>query len=376
MSSHGKLPAPSPTDEILSLIEARRPETWDAALTLSTTLAVINGKGKFLYVNDAFCQITRFSRGELIGKTYALLKAGQHPPEFFKGIRDKLRSRMIWKGPVCGRRKDGELVWVDVTVVPIQDERNRSYQYFVLCHDITRQKEMEEVLKNLPQMLIEAQELERERISREIHDDLGQSLATFKLLIQSTLDTLDFSPSLRDKVRGSIVGHLDSIIEKSRQLTSILRPATLEMLGLTASLESLFADFRMTTGVKLRVCLGDLDDLILSGEPINLYRILQEALANILHHAQAQKVSVTFRKLENDLSITIKDDGRGFVRWQEKDLAPSYGFGMSTMKERTRLLKGDIQIHSLPGRGTVIHLRLPVKRRKRAHAALSDHSDR
>lgn len=207
--------------------------------------------------------------------------------------------------------------------------------------------------------ILQAQEEEHKRISREIHDDLGQSLVTLKMLIQSYQAgySQNKKNAGRTKAFRKILRYLDSIIEKTRALAAGFRPPALDVLGLTASLRSLVNEFRCRKDLHVRFHCMFLDHLVFQGEVINLYRIVQEALTNIVRHARATQVSIGIKRLRKNLRITIVDNGRGL---RGKSGGSSAGIGFSTMSERARLLGGTFEVKSAPGRGTTLIVNLPV----------------
>ena len=152
-----------------------------------------------------------------------------------------------------------------------------------------------------------------------------------------------------------IVDYLNTIIEKSRHLAMRLRPSTLDALGLTSALKTMFKEMSSNNRLKIEFRHAGLDDLRFKTEPINLFRIIQEAMANILKHAWATRVQIKAIKTKGLLKIAIHDDGRGF-----NFRRLSSGLGLTTMQERAKLLGGAIGIHSQPKHGTTILINIPV----------------
>ncbi|MDP2652811.1 MAG: PAS domain-containing protein [Candidatus Omnitrophota bacterium] len=337
------------------------------ALDVSSIVAITDQTGKIIYANDKFCEISKYSRDELLGQDHRLINSGLHPKEFFRDMWRTIAAGQVWKGEIRNRAKDGSHYWVDTTIVPFLNGKGKPYQYISIRNEITKRKLMEQELEKLPQRIIQAQESERARISREIHDDLGQSLVTLKILIQSTCQECAANPQDRGRGVKKIIGYLDQIVEKSRTMAAVLRPSTLDVLGLTTSVKSLVGDFQNKKGLKIRAAVPDMDDLVFEGEPINLYRIIQESLTNIAKHAQARNVDLILRRQETNLSVTIRDDGKGFPQPQAKG-AGLPGLGLSTMQERTRLLKSSFEIVSAPGAGTVIKMIVPVTQGEKKNA--------
>lgn len=222
-------------------------------------------------------------------------------------------------------------------------------------------QDLESAVQDVSQRIIEAQEAERRRISKEIHDDLGQSLAALKMLIQSIVlpEYLDSAPTRKAYQR--VIAYIDEIIEKTRDIATALRPKLIETVGITRAIKKLLAGFRKNKGLEIRAQVGNLNDLRFQGDPLNLYRIVQESLANLYHHAEATHVEVMFRRGKQSLTMVIKDNGKGFLPEKaQKDIGHAQRHGLSTMHERARLLGGELMIESSPGKGTVIRLNIPV----------------
>ena len=329
-----------------------------SALDVSSIVAFTDAQGKITHANDKFCEISQYSRSELLGQDHRIINSGYHSKEFMRNLWRIIADGKVWKGEIRNRAKDGSFYWVDTTIVPFLDENGNPYQYVAIRNEITRRKEMEEAIQQLPQRIIQAQEKERERISRDIHDDLGQSLVTFKMFLQSVLlhPTRGSNKPAIDK----LLKDVDKIIEKTRQLTSALRPSTLQVLGLTTATKVLVEELQRKA-LKIKFKHDDLDKIVFEGDPINFYRIIQEALTNVIKHAQATHVHINVDIAENRLVLTIADNGRGFSaseKHSSRKEAP--GLGLSTMRERARLLQGDLEVRSVSQQGTTILLKVPV----------------
>ncbi len=326
-----------------------------AALNASTIVGITDKNGNIIYANDKFCEISKYSRKELLGQDHRIINSGHHPEEFFRGMWSTIAQGKIWKGEIRNRAKDGGIYWVATTIVPFLNDKGKPYQYISVRHEITQRKNMEEQIKAVPARIIQAQERECDRIARDLHDDLGQSLATLKMIIQSAWlrQGMTVNPPKEHK---KILGCLDSIIDKSRNLAMRLRPATLESLGLTTAINLMINEINRAGKVKIIFTHSPLENLRFESETINVFRIVQEALTNILKYAKATKVKSSLRVVKDRLKIKIEDNGCGFVLKNK-----SKGLGLITMRERTGLLGGRIEIQSQLRQGTSIIVDIPIK---------------
>jgi len=223
-----------------------------------------------------------------------------------------------------------------------------------------------ERLKELSQQIIKAQESERERIAREIHDDLGQSLVTSKILIQSMDSEINSKDTSLKQTCKTVIEYHDSIIDKIHNISSALRPSTLREFGLTNAIKLMVDEFNQGNCTRIKLRSVELENLEFQEEPINLYRIIQEALTNIVKHAEASEVQITIKTKKEKLHVSIKDNGQGVSSMKSKQSKRnSGGLGLSTMEERAKILGGNFCITSRDGQGTIVQLNIPVKLRKK-----------
>ncbi len=209
------------------------------------------------------------------------------------------------------------------------------------------------------QRLIESQEQERKRIATELHDGLGQSLLVIKN--RALLGTATCAEAAAQEQFTEITETVGDALGEVRAIAYNLRPLHLERLGLTATLEEMIADVANASGIEIAGAIAPLDGRFTQTQEINLYRIVQECLNNIVKHSQATQASVIVQIHENELQIIVSDDGRGFDPAAIQPSQPGRGgMGLTGLNERIRILGGTHQIFSTPDEGTQIRITVPL----------------
>ena len=223
-------------------------------------------------------------------------------------------------------------------------------------------QQSEERLQDLSSSLLSAQEHERRRISLELHDELGQSMAALKLQISSIerkMSTL--SPEQVKAECNNVRQYINEIIENVRRLSRDLSPVVLDDLGLEAAIEYLVNNFSKLNNIKTMVTLPEINHLFSQESQRHIYRILQESLNNISKHSKAGSISLLAEKKKDLVAFTVKDDGAGFdVEEIISTKSSDKGMGLTTMAERVRILGGSIDIRSHAGKGATITFTAPI----------------
>jgi two-component system, NarL family, sensor histidine kinase UhpB len=211
-------------------------------------------------------------------------------------------------------------------------------------------------LHNLSMQVVNAQEEERKRIARELHDDTAQVL-TAQLLRLKTMEAV--GQNLDPDGLGQLIEMTAEALEDVRHMAHELRPPSIDDLGLQASVESLTAQFRERFGIPITYRLEGSKRRFPSGIEIAMYRIVQEALTNVAKHANAPSATVSIGNDDQALWATVKDQGVGFDP-TSVDRRDGSGLGLFGMQERTTLFNGKLKIDSAPGRGTTVNVRIPL----------------
>jgi PAS domain S-box-containing protein len=232
-----------------------------------------------------------------------------------------------------------------------------------LRSEITDRKRAEDTLRLLSSRLLTSQEVEQCRIAMELHDQTGQDIIFLKLQLQALKNQLRKNQNKLEKECDKILTFTNRIIEDVRRLAHGLSPSQLQTLGLRAALIALIQNFSENTHIPIRYDVEALDNGFRPETEIVLYRIFQEALTNIYKHSRAKTVWIDVRRRGNSLSISIRDDGKGFDTCQhgtsESTVEP--GMGLSALELRSRMIGADLKISSQPGQGTEINLFMPIK---------------
>jgi PAS domain S-box-containing protein len=266
-------------------------------------------------------------------------------------------------------RKDGHKIWLSDNVRAVRDESGAILYYEGSTEDITEHKQAgerlratTEQLRALSARIHSAKEEEGTRIAREIHDELGAALTSLRWDLENIDKVISESgdqmqlQALREKIDG-MMGLIDTTISAVRRISSELRPGVLDDLGLVEAIEWQAQQFQARTGIICR-CDYSLEHLNLNQEQSTaVFRIFQEALTNILRHAQATSVDITIKAEAGEFVLAISDNGRGIT---ESEKSGSQSLGLLGMHERAHLIGGKFNINGEGGKGTVITVQVPM----------------
>lgn len=259
---------------------------------------------------------------------------------------------------------DGNVIWFKDEMFPVFNGQNRLIRIAGTARDITRRKAAEEALRrsreklrNLSGYLQRAVEEERKRIAREIHDDLGQTLIALKMSLAALLKK---SPGVNDLLTETVASAeetIDRMIRSIRIMISDLRAGPLSDLGLEAAIEWLAENLMKRSPINIKINIDTNGLAIDPDRELALFRITQEALANIVRHAGATEVSIGLSTTDNQAELTIKDNGSGMT---DTDELPAGTYGIMGMRERIRFFAGDLAITSDAVNGTTLTATIPL----------------
>jgi PAS domain S-box-containing protein len=257
------------------------------------------------------------------------------------------------------RHRDGTMRWVTARGEPRLDSLGRVVQLRGTLHDITEQKRTEEALSTLGSRLIQAQEHERTRIARELHDDIGQRLAMLVIeLEQLRRDSSDLSPELRNHI-AELWKQTSEIAADTQTLSHELHSSKLELLGIIPAMRAFCREFSEQQKVEIDFESNDIStsESVPPDVSLCLFRVLQEALHNSAKHSGVRHFEARLWRTSGAMHLTVGDSGAGFDYEAAKK---GRGLGLISMHERVKLVKGILSVESHPNRGTRVHACVPL----------------
>jgi PAS domain S-box-containing protein len=267
----------------------------------------------------------------------------------------------------------GEMGWMHAIGTTSRDEQGNVTKLFGTAQDITALRQTEEALRKsekrlriLTSQLFAAEEEQRKRISLELHDELGQTLAAIQFNLEAIEEELpsDAAFTTREKLEetGSIV---DQASEKIHELSILLRPPMLDDLGLVSTLRWNLNRFSKMSNLEIKFFATNFDERVDQDTETVLYRVVQEALNNVAKHAEAKRVLVELHRERDVVACCIEDDGKGFdVNETLAEEQMTARIGLQGMRHRVSLLKGSLAVDSRKGHGTRISVEIPLRSRE------------
>jgi signal transduction histidine kinase len=274
-------------------------------------------------------------------------------------------ERLIAEAPILRwNHPDGRVVSIEYRLAVVNGAGERPVAIEGIARDVTeyqavqnRLRESERQLRQLAASTEAARESERARLARELHDELGQSLTALKLELSRTVRALVNAGIDHESVEGlqAIVGGVDVATETVRRLATSLRPPALDHLGLVAAIELEAAALSKRTGIRCRVTGTRHVEALDPVKTTTVFRIVQEALTNVVRHASASAIDISIDDAENAVRIRVQDNGRGITGAQRDS---PLAIGLLGMRERAELIGATLSIDSRPRRGTEVVLTL------------------
>jgi PAS domain S-box-containing protein len=331
---------------------------------LADAITTMDTAGQITSCNAAAERLYGYPAAELIGRPVVLLEPPDHPGEvaalarrWVQGERVQVETERL--------RKDGTRVPVSLTISPIADAHGSIVGASTIARDTTEWKRVEHALREsqyqlqaLSRRLVDVQERERTRIARELHDQIGQTLSAVKVNLEALLHEVA-DPVLLTRV-GEAIAAVKRAVEQVQTLSFELRPSLLDDLGLPAAVGAYVRRQAESAGLSLGLAIA-VGGQVSKAVEAACFRILQEAVTNVVRHAHARRLHVELRTDRARLQLAVRDDGVGFDAATLRATAPvERRLGLVGMSERAQYAGGELEIESRPGAGTLVRARFPL----------------
>jgi PAS domain S-box-containing protein len=326
---------------------------------------IVDREGIIQYINQT---VSGIEKGEAIGSSHYSFAAPEYHKVMKESVEQVFETGRVTRYEIAGVGPDGGMSWYATQLGPIK-RKGKVVAVTVMPTDITKRKRVEQSLRNseeelrrISSRLMTAQEDERKRICRDLHDSIGQSLAAVKFGVENVLAKTE------QQGNRAIVELLEELIlliqhasEEARRIQTNLRPSLLDDLGITATISWFCRDFeRLYSGIHVEKQINIEEGEIPEPFKVDMFRILQEALNNVAKHSKADLVRLALRRTHGQIDLVIEDNGQGFdpeYVWSVKKA--DAGVGLTSMKERAELSGGALSVKSHKGRGTTVQASWP-----------------
>lgn len=337
-----------------------------------------------IFTMDKNGNVTTWSRAarEMLGWSQEEV-IGKPPPHI--GLDRRIEYQQLVRRVLAGEsiknyetrrltKKKGPIE-VSLNAAPLYFEDNRIDGLMVIANDITAQKKAREALdrmhqelakeyqirKQISKRLLQMLEDDRRQVARELHDHLGQQLTTMRIKLETRYNVIRDNGSGNEQVFKETIRQLDNIINELRRISRGLRPEMLEKLGLIPAVRSLIKEVEIAADLNIHFFSRKVPERFDREKELTSFRIIQEALTNIIKHASARSVYIDLMAKDKSLILSIEDDGIGFDVSDANQYSCSSGStGLSLMRERILQIGGELSIESASGRGTSLLADLPL----------------
>ena len=360
----------------------RELENQQFALNQHAIVSITNINGTIIYVNNKLCEISGYTNDELIGKDHSILNSAFHNMEFFQAMWSTIRQGKVWQGEVCNRKKNGDVYWVKMTIVPFIDEQSRPYQYVSINSDITAKKFIERDLLEARDLAINASQAKSDflsKISHELRTPLNAVLGFSQLLESSKEQTLtDVQSQYISEIHnaGNHLLHLiNEVLDLSRIEANQLHTESI-YIPLTPFLDECIALILPITKqkhIEIFTPYRNNDDIFVMADPLRLKQVMVNLLSNaVKYNKLSGTISINVCENNTDMIvIEVTDSGSGisdehlesifqpFTRLPQHRKEEGVGIGLALAKRLTELMGGRIGVRSSVGKGSTFWIEIP-----------------
>lgn len=318
-------------------------------------VVIIDKDQNIVWVNNGFMKMCGYTSNELKGKNPLEFLSGRDTNmELVNNVKQQIMKKEPYVFEMLNYSKAGDKIYMSVQMQPIFGANGNIKEYFGLITDITKQKQLEEQVelekiikqKQITQAVFAAQETERSEIGRELHDNVNQLLAAIHLYINMAIKDEESNGPLLINASAFTL----NAIEEIRKLSKALITPLIKEIGLADSIKDLTKEIMLVHPIQILFTPKNfIEDDLNDKFKLNIFRIVQEQINNILKHAKAKKIKITIEEYCSKLLISITDDGIGFDAAKRKT-----GVGITNIKSRCELYNGTLLINSAKGQGTTL----------------------
>ena len=357
------------------------------ALDESAIVAITNQKGIITYVNDKFCEISKFSRAELIGKDHRIINSGYHSKEFMKNLWQAIATGKIWRGEIKNLAKDGNHYWVDTTIVPFFNDKGKPIQYIAIRADITEKKKGEENLieaKKTAENSLKIKEEFLTNMSHEIRTPMNGIIGFTDLLLETNLNSEQNEFLYRIKKSSNTLLVLTNDILDLSKLESgklIFESIEIDLIDLIDQVIKMVEHNAKKKGIELSLYIDSKCPRYIKGDPTRLNQVLLNLINNAVKFTEEGEINIYVKpKIEKDDSVNItfkiEDTGIGMDKEAQKIIFSSFtqarsdttrkyggsGLGLAIVKMIVAQKQGEIHLDSTLGKGTTFTITIPFKK--------------
>ena len=354
------------------------------ALTESSIIAFTDVRGNIIYVNDKFCEISKYRREELLGRNHRIIKSGYHPHEFYDDLWKTIVSGKIWTGEIKNRAKDGAYYWVFTTIIPFLNEHGKPYQYASIRIDITEKKKIEE---DRDKALVEFNNARIEQVAYEkFVSTLAHDLRTPLTVASASAQLIQRNPEISDKVK-SLASKVENNVKRANEMIKNMLDANqinnghkpsmiIEECDAGELIKSSLDDLTVIYGH--RFVLKKSENLKGHWSPSGLKRILENLCMNAIKYGNPDRpVTINLTNNTGKLELTVHNEGKPLSVEELKELFDylhrthsaktsnkiGWGIGLTLVRGMTEAHGGTAEVKSSPVEGTTFIIQLPLDAR-------------
>lgn len=345
----------------------RRLEEMRQALDQAAIVATTDQKGTITGVNEKFCEISKYSREELIGQDHRLINSGYHPKAFIRDLWTTIARGGVWRGEIRNRAKDGSFYWVDTTIVPFLNEGGKPRQYLAIRTDITHRKAMERQLAD------QAALAQLGQLAAVVAHEVRNPLAGVKGSLQVLRSRPAIDPQTRE-LFDAMIARLDVLNARVDDILRFARPRTpsIQAVDLRAVLDDAIASARAAGGSDGPAILAPADVAVVQGDAEMLRAVFLNLLLNARQSGSAAAIEVTCVEAAGECRIEIADRGIGFGDVDPERMFEAFhttkksgtGLGLAIVRRLLSLQGGSVALRAREGGGAVARVTLPLARQR------------